>query len=262
MDKPGDAFEGRPFTAGALKRLGEALAAGGDLRGQDIVTFEAYLDHYGRLAQRLQSTILDELRRNRKGLDFDVTSRLKSWPTTIDKLRRGMTLDKIRDLVGARVLLYEGGRAEQDLVIAHLCEVFPGAKRIDRRADPRSGYRAVHLEVNVGGCRAEIQVRTALQHEWAELSEFTADRWGRELRYDKAPAGFTDERQQFWASVLRVAEYIDRYEQLDQELATSRWAVRLRLSLKHPIKTTKFVRLRFDVLDLLTEMRDVLPRVD
>src|SRR6266704_1936073 len=46
---------------------------------------------------------------------------------------------------------------------------------IDRRDTPSHGYRAVHVIVRHSGKLVEIQVRTALQHLWAELSEKLAD---------------------------------------------------------------------------------------
>lgn len=56
-------------------------------------------------------------------------------------------------------------------------------KFIDRISDPRSGYRALHLEVRRNGVRAEVQIRSQLQHEWAEAMERFADKGGRDVRY-------------------------------------------------------------------------------
>jgi hypothetical protein len=85
-------------------------------------------------------------------------------------------------------------RAHTD--VAELCAETPHAepkaprvksdrppKIIDRRLDPRASYRAVHLEIRREGILLEVRVRTALQHQWAELFERTADRLGRDLRY-------------------------------------------------------------------------------
>lgn len=78
-------------------------------------------------------------------------------------------------------------RRAQDSLVARLSNLFEDSarpvKQVDRRADPRSGYRAVHLIVHVDDVPVEIQVRTELQHEWAEFFEKLADHLGRGIRY-------------------------------------------------------------------------------
>ena len=58
---------------------------------------------------------------------------------------------------------------------------------IDRREDPRFGYRALHLVVFVDDLPVEIQIRTELQDTWAQIVERLADRWGRGIRYGEDP---------------------------------------------------------------------------
>ena len=64
---------------------------------------------------------------------------------------------------------------EQDRIIESLVVLFEGANLSDRRKTPSHGYRAVHVIANYDGKFVEIQVRTALQHLWAELSEKLSD---------------------------------------------------------------------------------------
>lgn len=82
-------------------------------------------------------------------------------------------------------------RRGQDGVVAQLCTLFGDEDRapkiIDRRAVPMHGYRAVHVIVFPDGEPIEIQVRTARQHEWAELFEKLADLVGRGIRYGEPP---------------------------------------------------------------------------
>jgi len=47
------------------------------------------------------------------------------------------------------------------------------------------GYRAVHLIVTTQGASVEIQVRTSLQHLWAELSERLADVIDSRIKYGR-----------------------------------------------------------------------------
>jgi hypothetical protein len=57
----------------------------------------------------------------------------------------------------------------------------------DRCADPRFGYRAVHVIVTIEAMPVEIQIRTELQDSWAQIVERLADRWGRGIRYGEPP---------------------------------------------------------------------------
>jgi len=76
------------------------------------------------------------------------------------------------------------------------------------------GYRAVHVVVFPEALSVEIQVRTARQHEWAELFEKLADLVGRGIRYGEPP--------QLW-----LAE-----EKLRGASAAVREVIRLRLELR------------------------------
>src|SRR5262249_26239032 len=60
---------------------------------------------------------------------------------------------------------------------------FRGACVMDRRDKPSHGYRAVHIIAEVAGKPVEIQVRTALQHLWAEVSEKASDVLDPAIKY-------------------------------------------------------------------------------
>ncbi len=46
---------------------------------------------------------------------------------------------------------------------------------VDRRVKPSHGYRAVHVIASVSDKLVEIQIRSEVQHLWAELSEKRSD---------------------------------------------------------------------------------------
>lgn len=83
-------------------------------------------------------------------------------------------------------------RDEQDDLVRRIVSLFDDEVRppkvVDRRYQPSYGYRAVHLIVFPASVPVEIQVRTRLQHEWANLFEKLADRIGRGIRYGEEPA--------------------------------------------------------------------------
>jgi ppGpp synthetase/RelA/SpoT-type nucleotidyltranferase len=73
--------------------------------------------------------------------------------------------------------------AEQDVVVQSLADLFENTTIIDRRKQPSHGYRAVHAIININGKAIESQVRTSLQHLWAELSEKLSDVGDPAIKY-------------------------------------------------------------------------------
>jgi ppGpp synthetase/RelA/SpoT-type nucleotidyltranferase len=91
-----------------------------------------------------------------------------------DKLRReSIRLTQIQDISGCQLVVQD--MADQDRVVESLAKLFENVTIVDRRKKPSHGYRAVHVVVKEGNKLVEIQVRTALQHLWAELSEKLSD---------------------------------------------------------------------------------------
>lgn len=68
-------------------------------------------------------------------------------------------------------------------MIDKLCSVFSNATVVDRRESPSHGYRAVHVIVTIDEKLIELQVRTTLQHLWAELSEKLSDKVDPAIKY-------------------------------------------------------------------------------
>jgi ppGpp synthetase/RelA/SpoT-type nucleotidyltranferase len=63
----------------------------------------------------------------------------------------------------------------QNVVVEQLKALFEQATPDDRRERPSHGYRAVHIIIPYSGKLIEVQVRTLLQHRWAEVSEKFSD---------------------------------------------------------------------------------------
>ena len=168
------------FSKAEIDRLGDRVRSTRRLSPADLELLQRY-----RLARRLHlNSLLGELRAQ----GWPVTGRVKTRNTLVEKLRREprLPLSKVQDVVGCRIVV-EGGRHEQDAVVAMLRDMDPSARVVDRRERPSSGYRAVHVITTHEGWPAEIQVRTALQHEWAQIFERLADVFGRGLRYGGRP---------------------------------------------------------------------------
>lgn len=85
-----------------------------------------------------------------------------------------------------------------------LQESFPKSIVVDRRPKPSHGYRAAHVVVSVSQKLVEIQIRTALQQIWAELSEKLADVIDPAIKY----GGGDEYLKQFLANAsLTIAEH-------------------------------------------------------
>jgi len=172
-----------PISRNQVDRLGERLAAGTPSeadRGLLLQVLAAYDEGLAAVEARLRS------------LGFAVTTRLKTTGTLIDKLRReqGMKLKSVQDIAGARIIV-RGSRRDQDEAVARVMASVAAASKPptvrDRRVQPSSGYRAVHVVVFESGLPVEMQVRTQLQDLWAQVFERLGDRWGRAIRYGGLP---------------------------------------------------------------------------
>nr|WP_269461105.1 hypothetical protein [Actinoplanes derwentensis] len=107
---------------------------------------------------------------------------------------------------------------------------------MDRRKEPSFGYRAVHVVLFVERLPVEVQVRTDLQHRWAEVIEKLGDRWGRGLRHGDGVAeperiavtsgdGHVT-RAAFLAEVQSLGDRLDGFEQLGLEISQLAAAIR------------------------------------
>lgn len=138
------------------------------------------LDEYRRSFEEACETVVRFLR---EGLKLQPTGRpAKSTGSLIEKLRReSIRLSQVQDIAGCRVVVAD--ITEQESIAVALLFMWPGASVIDRRADPSHGYRAVHIIAKTSGKLVEIQVRTLLQHLWAELSEKLSDVFDPDIKY-------------------------------------------------------------------------------
>lgn len=181
----------------------------------------------------------------------------KSTTAIIDKLRReSIRLSQIQDIAGCRIVVRD--IIGQDALVSQLRGVFVDVVAIDRRERPSHGYRAVHLVVTESEHPVEIQVRTELQHLWAEFSEKVADLIDPRIKY----GGGDDEPRATLANASRVIaemELLDReiqgIERRQSILEGSAGAVEehaLRRERLHLLKE----RARLSLLDAIADLRD------
>ncbi|HKV34943.1 MAG TPA: RelA/SpoT domain-containing protein [Pyrinomonadaceae bacterium] len=150
-----------------IDRLGDRLRKG-NIVDDDL----RLLDEYRRSFTEAYEFVVGSIRQQ---LALEPTGRpAKSTTSISEKLRReSIRLTQIQDIAGCRLVVPE--IADQESVKASIVEIFSGCIVIDRREKPSHGYRAVHVIATTEGKSVEIQLRTALQQAWAELSEKLAD---------------------------------------------------------------------------------------
>ncbi|MET9853269.1 RelA/SpoT domain-containing protein [Streptomyces sp. NPDC006450] len=172
-----------PFSKSQIERLGRRLVETASPSDADLDDLAVLLGSYDEVLASASLRVGE--------LGCSPTGRLKNTGTVLEKLRRhgGSWLKSIQDLAGLRVVI-DGDLHDQDRVVEEIEEAFASCPRspkvIDRRAEPRQGYRAVHVVVFPEGVPVEVQVRTRPQHSWAEVFEKLADLIGREIRYGEA----------------------------------------------------------------------------
>lgn len=155
---------------------------------------------------------------------YRLSSRTKIFRTTVEKIRRMRTtpIYRIQDIAGCRVD-FDGTHTIQDSMATRLEEAMErsGADKVkilDLRSNPHSGYRAVHLHVDFPAGKIEIQLRTALQAQWANLYEVAADIFGRQIRYDDWSAGLDQGEQTIVTALHGISDGIYDFERFRQSV--------------------------------------------
>ncbi|HMA51903.1 MAG TPA: hypothetical protein VKP60_19225 [Magnetospirillaceae bacterium] len=167
------------FSKSQLDRLGERLRSD-LLSAEDLRLLDDYRRSFSEGYEHVVKIIRDEL-------ELEPTGRPAKSTTSIrDKLKReSIRLSQMQDIAGCRIVVPD--LMAQDAAIKSLISKLGDLKIFDRRLKPSNGYRAVHLIAYCSDRYVEIQVRSALQHMWAELSEKFADIIDPALKYGKGP---------------------------------------------------------------------------
>lgn len=180
-----------PWSNGQLRKLGTCIREGTEPPA-GTPSYDEVLLWYNDLATHVQRRI--------EAIDWrpllgdrlpEVTSRPKTIDTLREKLIRQphLALGRIQDIAGVR---FEADMtlSEQDAVAVAIAGAldheYPDCAK-DMRKDAHSGYRAVHLWLRISR-PVEVQIRTHLQGEWANMYEAAGDLFGRDIRYDVLPS--------------------------------------------------------------------------
>ena len=144
--------------------------------------------------------------------DLSVSGRpAKSTSSIIEKLNReSIRLSQMQDIAGCRAVVSDV--VEQDHIVAKIVAAFQSVVVSDRREKPSHGYRAVHLIIRERSKLIEVQIRTTLQHIWAEICEKCADIVDPGIKYGAGPSTVR-------STLDRAAQLVHAMETAERALA-------------------------------------------
>ncbi|WP_233851220.1 GTP pyrophosphokinase [Paraburkholderia sp. HD33-4] len=186
------------------------------------------LQRHNRLTQ-IVTALMQSLLTDR-GIDFlTVTGRTKDKGKVVEKITRKRYKDphrQLTDLTGVRIIVFFESQVEQ--VSALINEAFNVDLKNSLNKDAvlsvdQTGYRSVHYVcdlgqtrlalpefVGLGGLKFELQVRTLLQHAWAELAHDRNYKFSGKLPREM-------ERQLYlYAGMLEIAD--KGFDQLSKDI--------------------------------------------
>jgi len=152
--------------------------------------YELKYSQYEKLCKEITTQLSEVLRQRHIALAFPIDFRVKSWESISGNFQRfnkiPAALEEIGDMAGLRiVLLFRRDQEKVCDIIQECFEVLEVEDTTDRLSADQFGYGSIHFQVRpkaawlvlptlsgLQGLQAEIQVRTASQHIWAEASHF------------------------------------------------------------------------------------------
>lgn len=157
----------------------------------DYIELEVAFDDYRKAhLQPLSETTLElqQLLTNYGAPNY-IAQRLKRKPQIVRKLNRlSVRLTQLQDIGGCRIIVHRN--SDVDKLFKYLIDSV-GAQNvftIDRTTDCRdrgrddTGYRALHVILKRSGVFLELQIRSRIQHYWAESIERTSVIYGYHLK--------------------------------------------------------------------------------
>jgi ppGpp synthetase/RelA/SpoT-type nucleotidyltranferase len=215
-----------------IDRLGDRLRSK-EIADEDLKLLNDYRLSFSPVYEMVVETL-------RNTLKLEPTGRpAKSTNSISDKLRReSLRLKQMQDIAGCRVVVEDV--LKQDEAVECLSRAFAEASVVDRRKTPSHGYRAVHVIVRQHGMPVEVQVRTELQHGWAQLSEKLSDVIDPSLKYGGGPDSLKFE-------LLKFSEAVERVEGLERKILILSAESRSELA-------AEFVEIKREFKDMLEQL--------
>ena len=196
------------FTVEFLDELGQRLRDTDPPAEADRRLYVDYREQYGKALSQVDAVLRELARRDLPPSFRETATRLKALDSVLSKLRRKPNpLSEMQDIAGCRLTV----PASMDVThISHLLtDEFQTIHEKDYTEHSRAGYRAYHLILRTDdNYLVEVQLRTEIQHAWANLSETLAYAIDRRI---KSGGGPTELR-------LRLEDLSDQGRLIDETL--------------------------------------------
>ncbi len=212
-----------------------------------VAQYQEKLSSYQNITNQFQN-MLSVLLQQQPLHIHSVVGRTKNKQSLVKKIHKAdhkyKELENITDLCGLRIITYY--EDEVDQIAAFIREHFSTDEdnSVDKREQLEAdqfGYASVHVIVNLPidaaginprsgeSCKVEIQIRSMLQHAWAEIEH--------DLEY-KNPAGTSTEVRRRFSRLAALLEMADReFKDLRQTLTEGAMpALRPCLNVKNSFK--------------------------
>lgn len=179
------------LTKSKIDRAGIALAKDSFRDVEEMIELEDAFDEYRKSHLEPLSETTLELQKwlNEYGHDYYIAQRLKRKPQIVRKLNRlSVRLTQLQDIGGCRIIVEKNELI--DKIIEFLEHKIKSTAELNllRITDYRekgrdvTGYRSVHLLLERNGKKLELQLRSRIQHYWAESIERTSVIYGYHLK--------------------------------------------------------------------------------
>ena len=189
------------LSKGAVNRLGARLRAADVPSAEDVALYVRWSAEFSAALEDVEDQVARQA--DQVGA-FEIASRTKQISSVIAKLQRmnRSNLARIEDIVGCRVIVPTLRDQERLALRFALLNVSRNPR--DYRRDSQNGYRAVHFTVRSSTDQlVEVQLRTAIQHTWARLTERMAAIVDPGLKYGGGP-----ERERRILDLLSIQGYL------------------------------------------------------
>lgn len=179
------------LTKSKIDRAGIAFAKDSFRNVEEMIELENVFDEYRKSHLEPLSETTLELQRwlNEYGHDYYIAQRLKRKPQIIRKLNRlSVRLTQLQDIGGCRIIVEKNELVDKIIKFLERKIKNTGELNLVRITDYRekgrdiTGYRSVHLLLERNGKKLELQLRSRIQHHWAESIERTSVIYGHHLK--------------------------------------------------------------------------------
>lgn len=214
-----------PFTISQVNRAGRTLRdfhldPARSIYGPPELAAFAVLEEFRAAHGEALARATDELRSvvAEGGSTAEVSQRLKRATTMVDKLARQptMALSRMQDIAGCRAVM--ANLDELRRIGRRLASLRKPLRTYDYVTNPApSGYRSIHLILDYDGKMVEVQLRTAVMHQWAIAVETLGNSINTELKSGSGPPAVLD----WLETVSRALAIEERGHLVDTELTTA-----------------------------------------